>query len=113
MSGRLIASWLAVVLAGCDVEVSLGRIDAGDSIDGAALDTSTADAPPDVPVDAWAGRALEEGALVLQPGKQFVAAGRAPNTLRLGFAQHDAAEAEEAVRRMVATIPTRQRPRRA
>lgn len=52
MPGRLIASCLAVVLAGCDVEVSLGRIDAGDSIDGAALDTSAADAPTDVLFDA-------------------------------------------------------------
>jgi GntR family transcriptional regulator/MocR family aminotransferase len=69
---------------------------------------------PDVPAAAWARSALADHGLVLNPGRQFAfdeARGRqkSPNALRIGFAQHDAAEAKEAVRRMVAALPRRVR----
>jgi GntR family transcriptional regulator/MocR family aminotransferase len=55
---------------------------------------------PEVSADAWAARALEEEALVLQPARQFAFDGKSRPFLRLGFAQHDEREAKEAVRRM-------------
>ncbi|RYG64471.1 aminotransferase class I/II-fold pyridoxal phosphate-dependent enzyme [bacterium] len=57
-----------------------------------------------IAAERWASRALERG-LVLQPGRQFAFDGRARPFLRLGFAQHDAREAREAVRRLVASRP--------
>lgn len=53
----------------------------------------------DVSPEAWATAAFERG-LVLQPAKQFAFDGKPRPYLRLGFAQHDAREAKEAVRRM-------------
>ena len=53
-------------------------------------------------IDAWATRALDHG-LVLQPARQFAFDGRPRPFVRLGFAQHDAREAKEAVRRLTAS----------
>ena len=55
-----------------------------------------------VSADAWAARALERG-LVLQPGRQFAFDGRPRPFFRIGFAQHDAKEAREAIRRLVSS----------
>lgn len=57
----------------------------------------------DVSADAWSAAAFERG-LVLQPAKQFAFDGKPRPFLRLGFAQHDAREAREAVRRMKAAL---------
>jgi len=61
----------------------------------------------DVPVDAWATRALDEAALILQPARQFAFDGKSRSFLRVGFAQHDEREAKEAIRRMVSVLPKR------
>jgi GntR family transcriptional regulator/MocR family aminotransferase len=53
--------------------------------------------------DAWAAAALVHG-LVLQPAKQFAFDGKPRPFMRLGFAQHDAREAKEAIRRMKAAL---------
>lgn len=55
-------------------------------------------------VDAWAARAAEEG-LVVQTGRMLSFDGRARPHLRLGFAQHDPREAEEAVKRLARARP--------
>jgi GntR family transcriptional regulator/MocR family aminotransferase len=57
----------------------------------------------DVSPDAWAAAALERG-LILQPARQFAFDGKARPFMRLGFAQHDAREAKEAVKRMKAAL---------
>jgi GntR family transcriptional regulator/MocR family aminotransferase len=59
----------------------------------------------DVNVDAWAARALEETALVLQPARQFAFDGKSRPYVRLGFAQHDEREVREAIRRMAVAMP--------
>ncbi|MFO0736689.1 MAG: PLP-dependent aminotransferase family protein [Labilithrix sp.] len=72
---------------------------------------------PALDVDAWAVRALERG-LLLQPARLFSSDGESHPFLRLGFAQHDDAEAREAVKRLAASRPrsggdalSRERPR--
>lgn len=60
----------------------------------------------DVSVDAWSERALELG-LVVQGAKRFSFDGKSRPYLRVGFAQHDEREAREAVRRLVAALPTK------
>lgn len=55
-------------------------------------------------VDRWSARALEEG-LAVQSARTFAFDGEPRPYLRLGFAQHDAREAREAVRRLVASRP--------
>lgn len=57
-----------------------------------------------VSVDAWAQSAAEHG-LVLQAARQFAFDGKSRPFVRLGFAQHEAREAREAVRRLVAALP--------
>jgi GntR family transcriptional regulator/MocR family aminotransferase len=64
---------------------------------------------PDVSVDTWAARALEEAGLVLQPARRFAFDGKCRPFLRLGFAQHDEREAREALARMLKTMPKRDR----
>jgi GntR family transcriptional regulator/MocR family aminotransferase len=59
---------------------------------------------PDIDVSAWATRALAKGVAV-QPGQEFAFDGRARPYLRLGFAQLEEAELEEAVRRMASALP--------
>lgn len=61
---------------------------------------------PALDVDAWTARARELG-LLLQPARLFAADGRSRPFFRLGFAQHDDAEAREAMRRMVSALPRR------
>lgn len=58
---------------------------------------------PDVATDAWVAEAASRG-LVLQAARQFAFDGKSRPHLRLGFAQHDAREAREAVARMAAAL---------
>jgi GntR family transcriptional regulator/MocR family aminotransferase len=59
----------------------------------------------EVSVDEWAARASELS-LVLQPAKLFAFDGKSRPFVRIGFAQHEADEAREAVRRMAAALPS-------
>lgn len=65
-----------------------------------------AEVAPRVAVEPWAERALREG-VSLQVARRFGFDGRARPFLRLGFAQHEAAEAREAVRRLQRALPRR------
>ena len=65
-------------------------------------------AAADVSVDAWAAHAAQHG-LVLQPARLFAFDGKSRPFLRIGFAQHEEREVNEAVRRMevaLAEIPS-------
>jgi GntR family transcriptional regulator/MocR family aminotransferase len=65
-------------------------------------------AAPSVSVDEWTKRADDAG-LVLQPARLFAFDGKARPFLRVGFAQHDAREARQAVRRMKTALSGTQR----
>jgi GntR family transcriptional regulator/MocR family aminotransferase len=84
------------VLAECLTKTFGARLSFREPAGGTALWVRTA---PTIDVAAWAKRALEKG-VSIQPGQEFAFDGRARPYLRLGFAQLDADELREAVRRM-------------
>ena len=64
----------------------------------------------DVPLDAWASRALEQG-VAFAGAQEFAFDGQPVRGMRLGFSRHSEAELEEAARRMAAALRGVQRSR--